>query len=203
MKTCTRCRKPKTKSEFSWQDSQHRWKDSRCKTCRAELKRLRHKPKNAIKQYKFKRGLSANVHNNLTEEECAYIAGIIDGEGSIWSSQPKNNTKPLTISVTMIHRPTIEWLQKACGGNSAPHRNRQEGVRQAWTWRLGAARATSLLRRVTAYMQTKQEEAFVALDLGATMWNDNVRGKVTEETLTTRKALGQQLRDLKKREWCV
>ena len=101
----------------------------------------------------------------------------------------------------MIHRPTIEWLYSICGGRIEIRKSNQPNARQSWAWWLTGVRTASLLRRIVDYMVTKREEAEVALTLASTMWNNNVRGKVTEETLALRQKLGQELRDLKKREW--
>jgi hypothetical protein len=201
MRTCTHCKVSKPENQFSWQDRQHRWRDSRCKACRASLKRVRTKPKNTRQPYRFPRGLSARMHDHLTRVELAYIAGIIDGEGSICSSQPRSNRAPLSIVVCMIHRPTIEWLHEKCGGGCWRTRTNQANARQSWVWLLKGARSTSLLQRLLPFLRTKRDEAGVALELGRTLWSENVRGRVTAETLIQRQQLGQLLRDLKRREW--
>ena len=154
-----------------------------------------------MRQYQFPRGLSAAVHDHLTDVELAYIAGLIDGEGCIMSSHPKNNSNPLSLAVTMIHRPTITWLHEKCGGAIRPHTTRQANARQGWTWYLKGVRTYSLLARVASLMHTKADEALVALALGQTFWRDNVQGRVTAETLEMRRRFGQQLRELKRREW--
>ncbi len=101
----------------------------------------------------------------------------------------------------MVHRPTIEWLDEKLGGNLLRHVSRQKPARQAWTIQLRGARTYFLLKRLLPYMVTKQEEADIALDLGESLFSPLVRGRVTEEVRARRAVLGQQLRDVKRKEW--
>lgn len=158
-------------------------------------------PKRAVRQYQFPKGLDQSLYDHLTPTTLAYIGGLIDGEGCIGSSHPLHNRKPLQINVTMIHKPTIEWLWRTCGGSLVGRRSNQKGARQGWSWIIKGVRTYSLLRKILPFMVTKREEAETAIELGATLWTDNVRGQVTEEVLARRRELGQKLRDLKRREW--
>lgn len=205
MRTCKRCKQELPEASFSWNDATHRHRDLYCKACRAELRRQRYVPRNTTRMHSF-----ANRHGtvfddtlyaHLTPTECAYIAGLIDGEGSICSSQPRNNNAPLCLHITMVHRPTIEWLDEKLGGNLRRHVTAQRNARTAWTIQLRGARVYFLLKRLLPYMQTKRDEAEVALDLGDSLFTPLVRGRVTAEVLARRQVLGQQLRDLKRREW--
>ena len=202
---CSWCKKTKSIKEFSWHDKSHRYHDSRCRQCRGILRRQRYVPKRTVRQHSFanKHGtiFDDSLYVHLTGLECAYIAGLIDGEGCISSSQPRNNRNPLSIAITMVHRPTIEWLDEKLGGNFMRHVNKQQPARQAWTIQLKGARTYFLLKRLLPYMVTKQEEANIALDLGDSLFVPLVRGRVTEEVRARRAVLGQQLRDAKRREW--
>lgn len=198
---CHFCRTEKPESEFSWYDKAHTKRDTRCRGCRAALKRKRYRPKNSFKPPVLPYGLTEDMDMPLSKVEAAYIAGIVDGEGSIFSSYPRSAASPLRISVTMIHKPTIEWLHAKCGGQFFAHRTKQPNARPAWGWCLKAVRSRALLRKIIPYMVAKIDEAKVALRLAETIWYPQRRGRVTEETQTERCRMGQELRDLKRRRW--
>lgn len=200
---CRRCNCDKQDSEYSWQDKSHHWRDVYCHGCRAELRRLHRKPRCTVRPgiYPCGLGQKQNHHDHLTDTELAYVAGLVDGEGSIWSSYPKTGMRPLALVVSMIHRPTIEWLHGKCGGYVSPRRSNAANARQAWVWHLHGIRSGSLLKRIIPFMVTKREEAEVGLKLWATFWVNQWRGRLTEETVALRRRHGQELRDLKLREW--
>ena len=199
--TCTRCKQDKLDDVFTWHDAAHTKRDLWCRACRASVKRSRYKPRNAVKPATYRYGLGPDVADHLTDTQLAYIAGIVDGEGCVSSTYPKSAARPLFLALTMIHRPTILWLKTVVGGGVVRHQTRQGGVRQAWTWLLSGIRAYALLRRLVPFMHTKREEAKVACRIGETFFVNQVRGRVTPEVHALRNEAGQQLRDLKRREW--
>lgn len=201
MKTCTKCREQKDPTEFSWTDRAHRWRDSQCRTCRARIKRKKHIPRRTTKPAVFPRGLHANVCDHISESQLAYLAGLIDGEGCITSSYPRATTSPLTLTICMVHKPTIDWVKATVGGGVVAHRTKQTPVRQSWSWQIKGIRTFALLRRTLPFMQTKREEAEVAIRFGETFFADQISGRITTATHELRCQLGQQLRDLKRQEW--
>lgn len=205
MRTCRRCSRELPPQAFSWHDANHKYRDAYCKACRCRLKKERYVPKHTVRVHSFanKHGTvySDALYAHLSEIECAYIAGLIDGEGCITSSQPRNNSAPLSIKITMVHRPTIEWLDEKVGGNLMYHRTNQKPARASWCLELKGARTFFLLKRLFPYLHTKQEEADIALELGESLFTPLVRGKITDIVRERRAFLGQQLRDAKRREW--
>ena len=205
MQKCKHCGGNQPETSFSWNERSHKYRDRICKPCRASLKRQRYIPKHTVRQHSFanKHGtlFSDALYAHLTDLECAYIAGLIDGEGCITSSQPKNNSCPLIVKISMVHRPTIEWLDEKLGGGLTRHKTKQVPARTSWFIALKGARSVFLLRRLLPYMKTKAQEADVALRLGDSLFAPLVRGKVTPEVRALRAELGQKLRDLKRLEW--
>ena len=199
--TCTHCKQDKPDDVFTWHDAAHTKRDLWCRACRASVKRSRYKPRSAVKPAVYPRKLNANVCDHLTELQLAYIAGLVDGEGCISSSQPRNNFRPLFLHLSQIHKPTIEWLRDTVGGGCVRNQTRQAPVRQAWLWLISGVRAYALLRRLVPFMHVKREEEEVACRIGETFFVDQVRGRVTPAVHALRKELGQQLRNLKRREW--
>jgi len=201
MRVCSYCRKTKPIDDFSKQSKQHDWLDSRCKRCRADLQSARRKPKRAIKPYKFPKGLTEVMFESLSLKQRAYIAGLIDGEGSIWSSHPKSNDRPLNVVVTMTHRPTIEWLCTMLGVKPRVRRSKESSYKQGWTCCITGMRSLALLKVILPFMRAKRDEAVVGIQLGETFFSNLVRGRVTDLTLAKRERYGQRLRDLKKVNW--
>lgn len=108
--------------------------------------------------------------NNMTERELAYIAGIIDGEGSISierrSTQRKYPTYSVTVTIVNTNVRLISWLYDRIGGclinkSVNPDRNHKAQF-QIQLRHLGAE---ALLNSVREYLIVKGEQADVALAL--------------------------------------
>src|SRR4051794_20740972 len=58
-----------------------------------------------------------------SEADLGYIAGLVDGEGSITIIRRKSNNK-VCVSIVNTHRPVLEWLVETVGGClTGKHRN--------------------------------------------------------------------------------
>ncbi len=99
----------------------------------------------------------------LSEREQGYIAGLIDGEGSI-QLEPSNGdsgTYRATIMVSNCHLPVLTWLAARLGGKVVPLRA-VERKRQAWEWQLhGNPAVIALARDLAPYLIIKREQAEV------------------------------------------
>lgn len=64
--------------------------------------------------------------DELTDYELGYIAGMIDGEGSLVMTQPKN-TRCYTVygEVTNTNSSVIDFLECLCGGNISADRRKK------------------------------------------------------------------------------
>lgn len=79
---------------------------------------------------------------NPTADQCAYIAGLIDGEGSITfkKGQP-------TIVIYNCHEGLMRWLVTTVGG--AYRMSDRRGREPNYSWSIGGARNCALLNRLT------------------------------------------------------
>lgn len=114
----------------------------------------------------------------LTDVQAAYIAGIVDGEGSI---QIRQNSFRVTISNT--NSDVIEWM-KALGGNT-------DGVidiagrRPVYRWVIGSRQAVeTLLRQIEPYMIIKKERARTVLAMIDAL-NQSQHDALPDTTVTT------------------
>ena len=90
---------------------------------------------------------------SLNESEAAYIAGLIDGEGSIIRTKKGG----LNFSVGMTNEEVIRFLTDHVGGSMRAVRllpNRK----QVWTWKMSKRRACeALLARIRPYLIVKRD----------------------------------------------
>lgn len=96
----------------------------------------------------------------LLEWQRAYIAGLIDGEGTI--SLPSGR-KPVQLSIANTHRPLIDWLLSTVGGGCS--KNTSAIAREpCWQWYLYAARDVAAMIQMTRpFLIIKAERADAAL----------------------------------------
>src|SRR2546427_8215430 len=83
----------------------------------------------------------------LTEVEIGYLAGIIDGEGTIGIYKGREPySYRLALIVTNTHRPMLEWLRSRIGGSLTRRGMRQKSHHKpAWQIVLWQARAAALI----------------------------------------------------------
>lgn len=201
---CTKCLEWKDEVANFRLQSNKRYREAECGQCRAArtVRVARERRKRLRDEAPPTFSSTPRMHDQLTDTELAYIAGLVDGEGCITSSLPADFHHPLRLTVAMVHRPTIELLHAKCGGVIGV-RPKQANCRTAYHWIVSGRRAYSLLLRIAPFMCTKREEAMIACRIAATRWADDivVGGDAGEGVRAERAALGQQLRDFKRVEW--
>ena len=104
--------------------------------------------------------------NILKLEEAAYIAAIIDGEGSVTLSRIHSNEyRQLVISISNCDKKLLEWIQKKIGlGKILPKKIYNKNHTPTFTYRIVAREALELLKQVTPYLQTyKKKRAKMAI----------------------------------------
>ena len=111
------------------------------------------------------------MHDAVT---LAYVAGLLDGEGSIVigvskPSTSRGNKSPshwLQVGVTNTDRKLIDWLLLTFGGHisdnsHSPSRKKQ---RPCWAWRIMGNQAKTFLEAIHPYLRIKCEQAELAID---------------------------------------
>jgi hypothetical protein len=126
----------------------------------------------AMKLLPFLRGKAIRP---LTKTQAAYIAGIIDGEGSITICRRTNPAgvhgmkrgcyHRLLLTTNMTHKKTIVWLRAATGlGSVYPARNAsQKNHKPSWKWDVWSREALQVLKAVKPYLITKTRQADAAI----------------------------------------
>lgn len=103
----------------------------------------------------------------MTEVEKAYLAGLVDGEGTITLSRHHKGQNPqprLAISNNCLS--VLEWARSVTGKGLIIRRSpRKEWHRQSYVWQVCLAGAVlEILAEIRPYLRIKQRHASLLLD---------------------------------------
>jgi hypothetical protein len=96
----------------------------------------------------------------LTEIECAYIAGLIDGEGSLFIAKHAGGLHP-AISISMTSRDVLAWLGDLLGAALCQVERKNDGWRDQFSVRIHGQKAVNLATRMVPYLRVKREQAIL------------------------------------------
>lgn len=120
------------------------------------------------------------------KEKLIWAAGFIDGEGCIGirhykstPTQPKYNQIFIAVANTDPHPLLI--FKELFGGNIKEQKTRSEKHRIAWKWQLTSKKAAKVLTLVLPYLNSKQEQAKLAIEFQNRRQTNMARKKLTEE----------------------
>lgn len=102
----------------------------------------------------------------LTDAEAAYLAGLIDGEGTVTLSRiHRNQMRYLVLSVCNNELGIIDWVHSVTGIGKITRKRRASAHHGLnLTWRVSSRRALSVLETVSPYMHSyKRKRAELAL----------------------------------------
>lgn len=101
----------------------------------------------------------------LSELDCAYLAGLIDGEGSIYVLRHTGRGEKLTfypaISIAMTHRGVLDWVASLFDLSVSDVPRSPNGWRDQSMFRIHGKRAVALCRRLLPYLRVKGEQAML------------------------------------------
>ena len=133
----------------------------------------------------------------------AYIAGIIDGEGTIGLylghrgeiNSPHGRRTPtysLRIRVRMCDKTIIDWLLSSIGGRyySKEGNDRHRDIHD---WSIVGVDAIQFLKYIYPYLRVKKRQADVALEFGKTLHALNSEGRISDEIIIKRVALREAM----------
>lgn len=138
----------------------------------------------------------------MTDTNLAYLAGIIDGEGSIELRMQRSNSLDLIVHVFNSDRPLFDWIEERFGGKTYDIHKRQRVERPQWAnvynWNIGGETAVALLNRLLPFMVVKRAQAMLAVEA----WNKRQPiprsqrrwgAKPTTELIALRKSYVEQM----------
>jgi hypothetical protein len=102
----------------------------------------------------------------LQPTDAAYLAGIIDGEGSIMVLA-KRDTCIVKVTVSNTHHPLLYWIQEVTGVGAVTAQPRANPAlhRVAMYFQCYSEAAESLLRQIAPYLRIKRAQADLALSV--------------------------------------
>jgi LAGLIDADG DNA endonuclease family protein len=107
------------------------------------------------------------VVNKLSDSEAAYLAGIIDGEGTITLTRTHRgeNRRPV-VSISSTELPLLEYVRSVVGAGKITSKRRARNYHSpSFAYTLFSRQALTLLGPVSRYLRTyKSERARLLLD---------------------------------------
>lgn len=96
----------------------------------------------------------------MTELERGYLAGIIDGEGSITLTKDKQFRYPV-LEVSSTTYQIVEYLKEHFGGVISKKNERNPKWKQAYIWKIERRKAISLLEEeeIVSYLNEPKKKA--------------------------------------------
>ena len=121
----------------------------------------------------------------LDETRLAYLAGIVDGEGTINARMNKSGSMDLSFSVANTDMTLILWIVEHFGGQAMPVNQSNPNPKHKPVWRVWWRRkdAVVLLERLMPYLLIKARRAALFIELNAMMTN---KRRLTAEERTAR-----------------
>lgn len=102
----------------------------------------------------------------LSAPEAAYIAGLIDGEGTITLTQEhKNENRRLVVSISSTERPLLDFVLTAAGAGKVTSKRTYEAHHTpSYAYRITNRHALALLAQIAEHLKSyKARRAALAL----------------------------------------
>ena len=136
------------------------------------------------------------------EEKLAYLAGIIDGEGTITIFHYKRlNRYYLTVEVYNNSKELIDWLINNFGGDSRPIHSASRLIQTNWkityVWRISNNETLNFLKAVYPYLLVKKEQCEIAIKFKETFLKREC--PISKTTFEFRKSLYERIKPLNQR----
>ena len=150
-----------------------------------------------IKVYKYKEPIKLNLSN----ENKAYIAGAIDGEGNIQISRRTTTLKGATtalyvcyIKISNTDRRMLDYIKNAVGDGTISCDYRENSVRRnCYHLRFSQETAKTLLKEIYDYLVIKKEQADVIFSIRDT-YSKTKYFKVPDTIAISRKEYWEKLK---------
>ena len=147
----------------------------------------------------------------------AYLAGIIDGEGSIYIGNYSCNKTTgaryfqTNIQVTNTDKPLIDWLFEKFGGRvntRTPGQIAKNSRKQPYVWTISGDLLTHICELILPFLICKKRQCEIMLKMRATFSSEHQPKKgqhgiqpLDKELLDTRQAFMDEMRALHVRTW--
>ena len=139
-----------------------------------------------------------NAHHQLPPTNAAYLAGLIDGEGTVTLTRKhKNENRQLAVTISNTERELLEYALETIGaGKITGKRTTQDHHTPSFTYAIYNRQALDLLEQITPFLRTyKCKRATLILSDYVRLTPRN--GKYTEVMLNMRQQFESQVLSIK------
>jgi len=134
----------------------------------------------------------------LVELERAYVAGIVDGEGTVTLMKYHKNETPIPyVSVANNNLQLLEWIKHRCGGLIASKKKYKPHHSDSYVWSVHYDRALRFLKEIVKYLIVKKPQTTLILSKYKSVTHR--AGKYTPEMLSNKMKLVARIRELNQR----
>lgn len=169
--------------------------------------------------YKGNKGEAEPNMGIMSKKTAAYLAGLIDGEGSLEIQKRKKtgckrgHNYVARLRVCMTDKEIIEWLKDSFGGYIY-ERQGKGNCKDSWSWTIHYSNVKPILMKIRPYLKIKRKRAEILRKFLNTFdskhyeikKNKNHGGKhkeLKDNIWDYRKELYQQMRQLNKKGSCT
>lgn len=102
------------------------------------------------------------------ETDLAYLAGIVDGEGSFSLRLQKSGAVTLILHIYNSDKPLFDWILERFGGHLYEIHRKARVEKPQWQpvydWNIGGQQARDLMERLLPYLIVKPAQARLAIE---------------------------------------
>lgn len=134
----------------------------------------------------------------LEETEKAYLAGIVDGEGTVTLMKHHRNETPTPcVSVANNNLQLLKWIKTKVGGVIVSKKKSKPHHSDSYAWSVRQDRAIRLLGEIKQYLIIKKPHADLIIDKYKSVTHR--AGKYTSKMLKQKMRLVAKIRKLNQR----
>src|SRR5690349_13530687 len=158
---------------------------------------------------------SKYTRKEYTIAEAAYMAGLMDGEGTFFIgnySNTRNGFFQTVLKICSTDKCMIEWVYNTFGGWMSEYTSKQRAINcksPVFTWAATGDRLTHICEIILPYLTAKKEQSMILLEMRKTYHNSEyVKGKqgvqkIPQHVLDTRLKLMKKLQSLHCRNYTL
>ena len=124
-----------------------------------------------VKSNRLQKTRGKNLQTSMNpNEQYAYLAGIVDGEGSIYITKSKNKQFTAGLKVAMNDKPALTLFQSVFGGKISKgtrkiDKRNNKLYAPAWVLQYRSLNdIKSIITKLTPFLQVKRKQAEIVLD---------------------------------------
>lgn len=121
---------------------------------------------------RYRRG---RIATTLSSTQAAYLAGLIDGEGSIVLYM-RRDVVAMRVMVSNTHRGVLDWIQSLTGVGQTFNTRPETALNKAsFQWWCNADAAESVIKQIHPYLIIKKTQAELALETQERLRNPQLK----------------------------